>query len=449
MDCRTCQPTLLDLAYGELAPELATVVRAHVAGCASCGAAFKALQQGIEGSEQLAWLEPPPALRVNALAYAEQYARERVQAALVAKASSRPRAPFVQSVFDFMGRLASGRQFAMATVMVLVAVVGVWVIPELQPLPAGQGITVVSPDPEGEAAPSGGLAPAEPLDLTVDQRSRRIRSREELDEAQLARSASEPSATAASGEYAGDDKAEAAPAPAPPAAANELDSPALEYELAAKQARPQAQPVQDEYKRNAAAGPRDVAAPKSKSAEAEAFPNNSEFAAMQPMEESSAGRARPAPAATSAPAKPRSPVAIDDLLDGALGSSKGSSAEARADSSGSSLERARTARKSQGCAAALPAYEQAVQEYSRSLPQSSVLGSALLELAECQYQVGRESSARATLKRAEQVAPVAVRARALLDSEAPAEPRSKAKARPAAAEAAAAPAPAGAASSKD
>ena len=37
MDCRTCQPTLLDLAYGELAPELATVVRAHVDGCASCG----------------------------------------------------------------------------------------------------------------------------------------------------------------------------------------------------------------------------------------------------------------------------------------------------------------------------------------------------------------------------------------------------------------------------
>jgi hypothetical protein len=51
------------------------------------------------------------------------------------------------------------------------------------------------------------------------------------------------------------------------------------------------------------------------------------------------------------------------------------------------------------------------------MPQSSVLGTALLELAECQWQVGRASSARATLKRAEQVAPVAVRARALLDAE--------------------------------
>jgi len=61
------------------------------------------------------------------------------------------------------------------------------------------------------------------------------------------------------------------------------------------------------------------------------------------------------------------------------------------------------------------------------MPQSSVLGTALLELAECQFQVGRETMARATLKRAAEVAPVAVRARAILDSEAEAAPKQAAE----------------------
>jgi hypothetical protein len=404
MDCRTCQPTLLDLAYGELAPELAQVVRAHVNGCESCGAAFKALQQGIDGSQQLTWLEAPPAMSANIMAYAEQHARERAHAAVAAKAAAKPHGGFVQSVFDFIGRMASGRQFAMATVFALVVTVGVWVIPELQPLPAGQGVTVVSPDPEGEAAPSGGLAPAEPLDLAVDARSRRIRSREELEAAaQLARNNALQAA-----EQAGIESEMQAPAPAAAAMAaqDELERKgelSEEYEYALKEnARPSSK------RRAASAG--------------EAFPESDigELAAAPATELRDRGASKQAPA--SAPAE----RSVDDLLDGALSSApsaKGKTASsegapAQADKNFSSLERARTARSTQGCAAALPAYEQAVQEYSRSSPQSSVLGSALLELAECQWQLGRETAARATLKRASGVAPVAVRARALLERDA-------------------------------
>jgi hypothetical protein len=105
---------------------------------------------------------------------------------------------------------------------------------------------------------------------------------------------------------------------------------------------------------------------------------------------------------------------MESLGDGALASAP-AKPKAKSSSGISSLERARTARATEGCAAALPAYEQAVQEYSRSSPQSAVLGTALMELAECQWKLGRESSARATLKRASQVAPVAVRARAMLE----------------------------------
>lgn len=412
MDCRTCQPSLLDLAYGELAPELAQVVRAHVNGCDSCGAAFKALQQGIAGSEQLAWLEAPPAMSTNIMAYAEQHARERAEAAVAAKAAAKPRGSFVQSVLDFIGRMASGRQFAMATVFALVVTVGVWVIPELQPLPEGQGVTVVSPDPEGEAAPSGGLAPAEPLDLTVDQRSRRIRSREELEAAaQLARNnVQEQTELMMEQGYETPSKAEAAPEPSQVAAA-EKDMLANPYELNPERRDVPAgdAPAEAEVAANATRP-----AGRSKSAAQAVFPESDDdplLALNDGERERTAKPARPvAPAPTPAPAT-SGPRAADDSLDGALGSGAG----AKAKGAVSSLERARSARTSQGCAAALPAYEQAVQEYSRSSPQSSVLGTALLELAECQYQLGRESVARATLKRAAEVAPVAVRARALLD----------------------------------
>jgi hypothetical protein len=430
MDCRTCQPTLLDLAYGELAPELATVVRAHVDGCDNCGAALKALQQGMEGAEQLAWLEPPPAMSANILAYAEQHAREGAQAALAARAAAKPRVGFVQSIFDFIGRLASGRQFAMATVFVLVVTVGFWALPELQPLPEGHGVTVVSPDPAGEAAPSGGLAPAEPLDLAVDARSRRIRSRDELAEAaQLAKN----NALAAS-ELAAEEQA---PSVEPTLTDDRLVAQSAHIERRGDlegEAYPAAksQPVATkgelgESKRSKAAGP-------------EAFPESDmgELAsASTGMRERSVARA-PAPASTtsaspppaSAPVPAQQRPAADVLLDmEGLGDGALANAPAKPkakSSSGSSLERARTARATEGCAAALPAYEQAVQEYSRSSPQSAVLGTALMELAECQWQLGRESSARATLKRASQVAPVAVRARAMLEgnaaSSAPAAP---------------------------
>jgi hypothetical protein len=410
MDCRTCQPSLLDFAYGELAPELAQVVRAHVNGCDSCGAAFRALQQGIAGSEQLAWLEPPPAMSTNIMAYAEQHARERAQAAVAAKAAAKPRGGFVQSVLDFIGRMASGRQFAMATVFALVVTVGVWVIPELQPLPEGQGVTVVSPDPEGEAAPSGGLAPAEPLDLTVDQRSRRIRSREELEvAAQLAKNnvqdAPEPMAEQA---FEAPSKQEAALETSQVAAAEKeaLPNP---YELERRDESAGDAPAEAKVAANATRP-----AGRSKSADKEAFPASAEDPLMALNDGERARSAKPARPAAPAQAPVPATSALqapDDLLDGALGSSAG----AKAKGAVSALERARSARNSQGCAAALPAYEQAVQEYSRSSPQSSVLGTALIELAECQYQLGRESLARATLKRAAEVAPVAVRARALLD----------------------------------
>ena len=437
MDCRTCQPTLLDLAYGELAPELASVVRAHVDGCESCGAALRALREGMQGAQQLAWLEPPPRLRENALAYAAQHARERAEAA-AAKSAGKQRGALGQGLIDLIARLASGRQVAMATVMVLVVAVGVWVIPELQPLPEGQGVTVVSPDPAGEAAPSAGLAPAEPLDLKVDARSRRIRSREEIEAANAAKAESEASAEAQS--YA---HAQNAPADGELQRLGTADE-----DLAAKSN------VRRAPSSSAGGGPHAESELRARQAP-EPFPASGadERPQAAPSKPASAPARSAASPKTAAPPAAKG-AAIDDLLDSptaapsstqAIESKRKSSSEPRADAL-SSIERARSLRSTGGCGAALPFYEQAVADYSRAMPQSSVLGAALIELAECQWQLGRTSAARATLKRAEQIAPVAVRARAMLESDVAA--RSPAPA-PAEEPAAAEPASASPAPSKD
>src|SRR3972149_2062855 len=80
MDCRTCQPTLLDLAYGELAPELAVVTRAHLEHCASCTASFTQLTAAIGHAGRLELLEPPVDLTVEVMQLARNRALERAQA---------------------------------------------------------------------------------------------------------------------------------------------------------------------------------------------------------------------------------------------------------------------------------------------------------------------------------------------------------------------------------
>lgn len=159
-------------------------------------------------------------------------------------------------------------------------------------------------------------------------------------------------------------------------------------------------------------------APSAENAAPQAFPESDlgDLAASSPSRPRNAAK----PAAKSKGAASDDMLMLDALQGSGAASTAPSPSTSRSDKdkSVSSLERARFARSTEGCAAALPVYEQAVQEYSRSAPQSAVLGTALLELSECQFQLGRESLAHATLKRAAEVAPVAVRARALLDREA-------------------------------
>lgn len=193
MDCRTCQPSLLELAAGALATEAAAEARAHVRECASCGSAFDKLAAGLKFAQALETLAPPEAVSERLRAMAQAAAVERGR-----PAAERSRTSAWRSWLDFLSRFAMARQVGMAMITLLLVAVGLWSLPQLRRMPAARGGTIVNPDSNGEAAPSPGVRPAERLDLKVDLRAGRIRSKEEELRNQPARK-TEPAPTAQGG----------------------------------------------------------------------------------------------------------------------------------------------------------------------------------------------------------------------------------------------------------
>src|SRR5262245_18346105 len=116
MDCRTCEPTLIDLEHSELATDAAREARAHLATCVSCRASFETLMAATRLAAQLPLVEPPAHVAPRVMELAQAHAREAVARQRVAA----PRPTPWQALLDFVGRLATLPQVAMATVMVLI-----------------------------------------------------------------------------------------------------------------------------------------------------------------------------------------------------------------------------------------------------------------------------------------------------------------------------------------
>lgn len=451
MDCRTCQPTLIDLLYGELATDAAEAARAHLRECASCRAAYDKLAAGLRVARTLEIMEPPAQVQHKLL--------ELAQARAVAIAEQRAAAaPPVLSpwrvAIDFVRRFAMASQVKMVAASALVVTVVLLALPRLllpakmTPVsmteePVSQAVAPQSPAPvKEEAAPADGVKPAEPLGLKMDSQTGRIRSAEEneamaevagraqqypaepapadLDRvAKLrdekkglgdlaARSARQAPAVASGGladKRAVPGKAKAssaddlllngyrASAPAAPAAAapNPFPSsePALAREGVAKKAKRSDEPT-------AGLGV--------------ASSSSSGFATRS---RTGAGSATVGgtPVPTAKPAKPAGPSpatvteAETDNLQGNL--------QPRAkDSIASRLQTARAIAQRDGCAAALSSYEQVVATGSSTLEA----GEALLEMAHCRITLGQPAIARALLERASRNPAVAPRARAMLES---------------------------------
>ena len=441
MDCRTCEPTLIDLVHDELATDAAEAAREHLASCASCQASFDKLVAAQQLAAQLQLLEPPQAVTARLL----QLAEERATALRAAAATAAVRTPTLgQRLLDFVGRFAMGRQVGMATIMLLIVAVGLWSLPRMRHAPEAAR-TIISPETDGEAAPSAGLEPAERLDLKVDPRSGRIRSKDgqpEPTQAPTTAGAPQPAAetVAVAGKPAsppaqdGDPLAKLdevddlvdAPKPADTAGPRPEDAErraaALDDLLDNAIAPRRAQPASSTSAHAPAATGELKVARSAASTELQAFPASSGVGALSGYAKSEGGgegvaaeaSARPAPqrassaAASADMAAPAAPAPVYEAESAAAAPAKAKGKTTVPATLAGARELART----RGCVAALPSYASVVD----AAPRGADAGAALIEMAACRRQQGQTAEARLLLQRAAAIPATATRARALLDA---------------------------------
>ena len=423
MDCRTCQPTLIDLLQGELATDAAVEAQAHLKGCASCRSAFDKLSRGATMAQGLPLLEPPQAVSARLMQLAEEHASRA--AALRRPERKPPRA--WQSLLDFVGRFAMARQVGMATIMLLIVAVGLWSLPQLERAPMADGGTVVNPEPSGEAAPSTGVQPAEPLDLKVDLRAGRIRSKDEE------QSAESPAA---------------APAAAQPALRESDDDAALATAKGERSRRAQDRALGDVSApleaMKSASKPRRRAESKSSGtgadslAQLEGYGRADKTAGAGPNTPARAEEERAFPGSAAPVASPSAPPASSSArapsrtnrqaLGGALARAGASEATAVQDGPAPEAVAASAPAKRKAAAdglsdtAAATDCSVSLSRLQRTVdgsPESAEAGEALLAMARCRSQRGERALARTLLERAARNPHVATRAKALLGTQSP------------------------------
>jgi TolA-binding protein len=143
MDCTHCEPVLLDLCYGELAPAHEREVRAHIHECPTCRKALSRLEAGQALARHLPDEAPSPELTDRILRAAQAHLRQR----------GTPLERF-QGYLESMARIAMTRQVAMATMSLVIVFVGLWSIPELTHRRDARNSVLVEAPHEGEAGPS-------------------------------------------------------------------------------------------------------------------------------------------------------------------------------------------------------------------------------------------------------------------------------------------------------
>lgn len=143
MDCTHCEPVLLDLCYGELAPAHEREVRAHIHECPTCRKALSRLEAGQALARHLPDEAPSPELTDRILRAAQAHLRQR----------GTPLERF-QGFLESMARIAMTRQVAMATMSLLIVFVGLWSIPELTHRRDARNSVLVEAPRDGEAGAS-------------------------------------------------------------------------------------------------------------------------------------------------------------------------------------------------------------------------------------------------------------------------------------------------------
>jgi hypothetical protein len=185
MDCELCEKSLVDFLYGELDDDTSAQIRSHLEGCDACRLAYSKLEVGRAFARKLV-IEPAPSTS-KALAAARERARahrasrEQV-AARPQKDPSAPRhdAPVpeedssISSWLRWLGAMVMGPQLGVVTVLLLVVGIGLWYLPQLGAGGGRGAAPLLEPDPQ-QTSETGALEPAEPLQLSHDPRTGRVR----------------------------------------------------------------------------------------------------------------------------------------------------------------------------------------------------------------------------------------------------------------------------------
>ena len=419
MDCTRCEPVLLDLCYGELPPAQEVEVRTHIADCPTCRKALSRLEAGQALARHLADEAPPPELTDRILRAARAHVRR--------SASPLER---LQGLIEAMARLAMTRHFAMATLSVLIVVVGLWSVPELtRRREARPDTLVVEATPTGEAGPSREVAQASappapaaaPEPVATAQKSVRVARndpRRKTDEGANKRAERARAYPASSGPVA-DRKARPQPKAAE-AQGRFAQAPAEQDVAMANKAKGAAEPqgrsrpaIDDDMLSGLLDAPlsRQVANTQRKERKAEvAVPTGAAFEEREAPPPQAAPAAAAAPAAQAAPA---APAGLEDVFEAGVERYRAEDYTAAAqlfarmlESNAPSGQRAsallylaRSERALGRCDRAIRAYETLVRSYG-SAQQSA---SALPEGVACYDQLGDSAGAIRLLEHATSV----------------------------------------------
>jgi len=127
MTCDRASDLLVELACGELTPELTAAVRSHAEGCARCGPELARFARVMDVAEALPLAEPSKAVEERILRAARQTLAARAGSTEAREAARELSGP--RSWFARLSEWALSPQVAMASVLLLMVGIGLYSLP--------------------------------------------------------------------------------------------------------------------------------------------------------------------------------------------------------------------------------------------------------------------------------------------------------------------------------
>ena len=167
MTCEHANELLTELVCGELDAVQEAEVRAHAAGCATCGPELAKFGRVLRAAESIPLDEPSPQVELRVMQAAREAVSRRAGAAQAIDSDS-PVSAF-RAWLDRLGSWAMSPQVAMASVLLLVVGIGLYALPLSQQtsapamLPLAEESDETAPPAASAAAAPAAQAPASPM----------------------------------------------------------------------------------------------------------------------------------------------------------------------------------------------------------------------------------------------------------------------------------------------